>query len=140
METKVDITWSGLLPWTIEAEHALQETFANELGRARTIRNVRAGKWHLMKVFADGELCGWMVTEQFKGSELFVWCYQGKRFYEVSRALAKLADAHGWPHIGWLTFHLGAVRRYRKFSPTIDYTALPGEMRFQFDSARLANG
>lgn len=123
---------------------ALADTFHSEIGEARMRRGVESGKlelWgivvNLPKKSQQGVLITEVLTEQ---SELFVWCYQGREYFNVSRALAVYAQKVGLRHIGWFTFHKAAARRYRKFAPTITTTGISGEMRFRLEVERLANG
>lgn len=138
METQT-VAFDGPRPWTDEAERALSGTFANDIGRMRVINGVRSGKLELWNVCVNLQECGVLVTERLK-DEIFVWCYQGREFFLVSRALAAVAVHNRMRAVGWFTFHRGAVRRYRRFSPEVTDTRIPGEMRFRLNAEGLAHG
>jgi hypothetical protein len=142
------IAFAGPCPWTPEVREALAGTFHSELGEAKIRRGVESGKLELWGVVVtlksdNGDVArnGVLVTEVLaEQSELFVWCYQGREYFNVSRALANVACMRGLQYIGWFTFHKAAARRYRKFAPLITETGIAGEMRFRLNAEQLANG
>lgn len=125
--------------WDESAEEQLAQTFHDDFGRRRMARGVNRGDYQLWAAAVNMEPAGMLVTEKLPG-EIFVWCYEGRDFFTVSRALAKFAVFNGMGTVGWFTFHKGAARRYRKFAPQIETTGIPGEMRFRLSAERLAYG
>lgn len=132
------------VPWNVATREALRDTFHSELGERRIAQGVRCGDFEAWTVYLShndepSHEIGTLVTERLN-DELFVWCYQGREYFSVSKALAVAALGLGLHHVGWFTFHKGAARRYRHLAPTIMSTGIAGEMRFRIRAEALIHG
>jgi hypothetical protein len=118
--------------WSIEAEHALQTTTENTARLQKRVESGDAELWRVRSVECDG----WLVT-QMHPDLLFVWCYHGRGFVPLARALARMALDNGLSRLGWFTYHRGAARIFRHVRPIVVNTMIPGEMRFTLNCEAL---
>lgn len=114
------------MPWCIEAELGLHKAFWG-MSAKRSADKVLAGEAQLWRI--DGDT--WVMTQVYAlNSLLWIWCIEGKNAVAVVSAFARIARLNGLTAIGFFTHHKAARYGFRKFSPVIHATSLPGEMHF----------
>lgn len=136
--------FKGPVAWCDELYRALERTMTHELGTARLIKEVKSGKRQAWLVKINGRAKGCLVTETLTHAdgtrEFFIWCYEGARAINLVQAVAVHALSGGCEAVGFYTHHRAALRGFKRFSPVVSLTGIPGEMRFSFDVRRLVNG
>lgn len=74
---------------------------------------------------------GYLVTEVLS-DELFVWCYEGRRFVPELRRLAAVAIRHNLRTIGWFTRHVAPLRLFRDVRGFVEFAG-DGEVRYRLN-------
>lgn len=124
------MTLHGPIPWSEEVFRATADCRYGKDSHFVIADKIRDG---IAQVWRTEN--GWLVTEVFPDL-LFVWCYQGRHFLQLSRELARIAIDNGLRQLGWFTFHTGALRLFREVRGII-YPCETGELEFRLNCEDL---